>query len=232
MFERYTEKARRSIFYARYEASQAGSPVIATEHLLLGVLRESRELQGCLKIDAEKLAECCRTSIAREKVASAVDLPLDDFCKRALAHAAEEADRLNHRHIGSEHLLLGIMREERGRAAQVLRELGAPTVGEVRLAVVASPPKQESDPAGLERKMQFLIPVVFVDEESGRELSVLPRFLGTARIGEAIVIATRGASEHYRVVDVRWKHMEGAKPDQVALTGVEVRIRKEAAREG
>lgn len=227
MFERYTEKARRSIFFARYEASQVGSPVIATEHLLLGVLRESRELRGYLKIDGEQLAERLRSPIVREKVPTAVDLPLDDFCKRALGHAAEEADRLNHRHIGSEHLLLGIMREERGRAAQVLREMGAPTVGEVRKAIAASPPKQETDPAGVERKMQFLIPMVFVDEESGRQLTGAPPFHGTPRIGEAVVVSARGASEHYRVVDVHWKFMEGAQPDQVVLTGLEVRIRKE-----
>jgi hypothetical protein len=232
MFERYTEKARRSIFFARYEASQAGSPVIATEHLLLGVLRENRELQGCLQIDTEKLAERLRTPIVREKVPTAVDLPLDDICKRALAHAAEEADRLNHRHIGSEHLLLGIMREERGRAAQVLRKMGAPTVAEVRLAIVASPPKQETEPPAVEPKMPLPITVVFVDEESGRELSVSPRFLGMPRIGEAIGVAAQGASEHYRVVDVQWKYMEGAQPDRVVLTAVEVRMRKEPAREG
>src|SRR5262249_44262123 len=60
----------------------------------------------------------------REKASTAIDLPLSNACKRILAYAAEEAERLNHRHIGPEHLLLGILREEKCVAAEVLQQFG------------------------------------------------------------------------------------------------------------
>ena len=128
MFERYTEKARRVIFFARYEASQYGSPYIETEHLLLGLLREdkalaSRFLRSASAVDSIRKQIEAHTTI-REKVSTSVDLPLSHECKRVLAYAAEEAERLNHRHIGTEHLLLGLLREERCFAAELLHERG------------------------------------------------------------------------------------------------------------
>src|SRR5436309_3205112 len=114
MFERYTEKARRVIFFARYEASQFGSPYIETEHLLLGLLREDKALANrflrspLTSIGSIRKQIEGRTTV-REKVSTSVDLPLSQECKHILAYAAEEAERLSHRHIGTEHLLLGIL---------------------------------------------------------------------------------------------------------------------------
>jgi len=203
MFERYTEKARRAIFFARYEASQFGSPFIETEHVLLGLLRENRDLAlrflgGAAADDAPRVAippqeveaiekriqyiahrmenaianqefdrarfysdeerkerenlrqlregvqaagcahrlcpgndpvEAIRRQIEanstpREKVSTSVDLPLSHESKRALSYAAEETERLNHKHIGTEHLLLGLLREEKCFAADILHERG------------------------------------------------------------------------------------------------------------
>jgi ATP-dependent Clp protease ATP-binding subunit ClpC len=128
MFERYTEKARRVIFFARYEASQFGSPYIETEHLLLGLLREdkaltNRFLRSHTSIDSIRKQIEGHATI-REKVSTSVDLPLSHECKRVLAYAAEEAERLSHKHIGTEHLLLGLLREEKCFAAEILRERG------------------------------------------------------------------------------------------------------------
>jgi ATP-dependent Clp protease ATP-binding subunit ClpC len=128
MFERYTEKARRVIFFARYEASQFGSPFIETEHLLLGLLREdkaltNRFLRSHASIEAIRKQIEGRTPI-REKVSTSVDLPLSQECKRVLAYAAEEAERLAHKHIGTEHLLLGLLREDKSFAAEILHERG------------------------------------------------------------------------------------------------------------
>ncbi len=127
MFERYTEKARRTIFFARYEASQFGSPYIETEHLLLGLLREDKALANRF-LHSHSTVESIRSQVEgqtapREKVSTSVDLPLSHASKRVLAYGAEEAQRLNHTHIGSEHLLLGLLREE-SFAAQLLRERG------------------------------------------------------------------------------------------------------------
>jgi len=128
MFERYTEKARRVIFFARYEASQFGSPTIETEHLLLGLMREDKSLTNRF-LRSHSSIESIRKeiegkTIIREKVSTSIELPLSIECKRILAFAAEEAERLRHRHIGTEHLLLGILREDRCVAAEILHERG------------------------------------------------------------------------------------------------------------
>src|ERR1700689_1367997 len=128
MFERYTEKARRVIFFARYEASQFGSPYIETEHLLLGLLREDKALTNRF-LRSHASVESIRKQIEghttiREKVSTSVDLPLSNECKRVLAYASEEAERLSHKHIGTEHLLLGLLREEKCFAAEILPERG------------------------------------------------------------------------------------------------------------
>ncbi len=128
MFERYTEKARRVIFFARYEASQFGSPYIESEHLLLGLLREdkaltNRFLRSHASIESIRKQIEGRTTI-REKVSTSVDLPLSQECKRVLAYATEEAERLSHKHIGTEHLLLGLLREDKCFAAEILHERG------------------------------------------------------------------------------------------------------------
>jgi len=128
MFERYTEKARRVIFFARYEASQFGSPYIETEHLLLGLLREDKALTNRFlrqhsSVDSIRKQIEAHTTI-REKVSTSVDLPLSNECKRVLAYASEEAERLSHKHIGTEHLLLGLLREEKCFAAEILAERG------------------------------------------------------------------------------------------------------------
>jgi len=126
MFERYTEKARRAIFFARYEASQFGSPLIESEHILLAILRETANVRKMLPPGA---AEAIRAQIEartqmREKVTTSVDLPLSNASKRVLAYGAEEAERLHHQHIGSEHLFLGLLREEGCLAAELLEPFG------------------------------------------------------------------------------------------------------------
>jgi hypothetical protein len=124
VFERYTEKARRVIFFARYEASHYGSPYIDTEHVLLGLLRENRWLELLLPPGSKESIrnQIDARNIVREKMPTSVDLPLSNECKRVLAYAAEEAERLRHGHIGTEHLLLGLLREKKCFAAEILRE--------------------------------------------------------------------------------------------------------------
>src|SRR6202140_4779469 len=94
MFERYTEKARRVIFFARYEASQFGSAQIETEHLLLGVLREDKALANRFLRSAatvESIRQQIEELATRSgKVSTSVDLPLSHESKRVLAYAAEE----------------------------------------------------------------------------------------------------------------------------------------------
>jgi hypothetical protein len=128
MFERYTETARQIIFFALFEARQRGSAAIQTEHLLLALLERDKAL-------AERFVGTAHSESIREQVAARLprrvelpaahgDLPLSHECKRVLAYGAEEAERLKHKHIGTEHLLLGLLREENGPVAVILREEG------------------------------------------------------------------------------------------------------------
>jgi haloalkane dehalogenase len=129
MFERYTEKARRVIFFARYEASQFGSVSIEPEHILLGLLREDRYLVEHFFPEPAAAAESIRKEIEqrmplREKLPASVDLPLSPQAKRVLNLADEESSGLGHRNIGTGHLLLGILREPKTIAGEILQERG------------------------------------------------------------------------------------------------------------
>jgi ATP-dependent Clp protease ATP-binding subunit ClpC len=115
------------IFFARYEASNYGSPYIETEHTLLGLLQEEkRTLQLVPGVVVESVRKQIETvTDLRPTIPTSIDLPLSRENKRVLNYAAEEADRLNHRHIGIEHLLLGLLREKDCFAAKLLFERGA-----------------------------------------------------------------------------------------------------------
>lgn len=137
MFERYTEKARRVIFFARYEASQFGSHEIDTEHLLLGLIREDKSLLRWIpKLNAEDIRQKIdAVSLKQASIPTSVDLPLSKTAQRVLRGAGDEADQLAHRHIGTEHLLLGLLAEPDTLAAQLLRKAGAdPAVIRLKLA--------------------------------------------------------------------------------------------------
>lgn len=129
MFERYTEKARRVIFLARYEASQYGSPMIDTEHLLLGLLREDGHLAARF-LSGPGAAAAIRAEIEKlvplgERISTSVEMPLTQDGKRVLNVAAEEADRLGHKRIETEHLFLAMLRVQGSMAAQILAQKGA-----------------------------------------------------------------------------------------------------------
>ena len=146
MFERYTEKARRVIFFARYEASAFGSPYIESEHLLLGLLRESKALSAKIFFGPSFTVDVIRKEIERhttvgEKIRTSVDLPLSNECRRILHYASEEADRLGHKHIGTEHLLAGMLLEEDCYAARLLREHGVSLVS-VRSEIQEEPTRE------------------------------------------------------------------------------------------
>ena len=144
MFERYTEKARRTIFFARYEASQFGAEFIEPGHLLLGLLREDRTLLPALEFEAIRKEIEARYPI-REKVSTSVDMPLSNPSKRILAYAAEEAERLNHKFVGTGHLLLGFSREKPSDCEQLLRAHRV-DFDAVRQKLIAEPPSELAMP--------------------------------------------------------------------------------------
>jgi ATP-dependent Clp protease ATP-binding subunit ClpC len=213
MFERYTEKARRVIFFARYEASQFGSPYIETEHLLLGLLREDKALTNRF-LRSHASVESIRKQIEghttiREKVSTSVDLPLSNECKRVLAYAAEEAERLSHKHIGTEHLLLGLLREEKCFAAEILHERGLKLLQIreelARAAQDKAPPSQRNRESSLLAEFSRdltqaamdnqLDPLVGRDQELERVVQILcrrtknnPVLIGEPGVGKTAIV--------------------------------------------
>jgi ATP-dependent Clp protease ATP-binding subunit ClpC len=160
VFDRYSEKARRAIFFARYEAGRFNSSMVESEHLLLGIMREDKTLMRSL-MSAPELVDSihtqieARTPVQHEAIVSPPDVlndraagspvsfesvrklieafheqvaktvgPLSNECKRAMGAAEDEANRLNNNRIGTEHLLLGILREDECFAAKLLNERG------------------------------------------------------------------------------------------------------------
>ena len=130
MFERYTEKARRVIFFARYEALQYGSQVISPEHILLGLMREDKTIsarffpfRNNLTVEAIR-REVEERIVLRDRIPQSAELHLAQESKRILAFANEESRQLQNRHIGPEHILLGLVREERSIAAEILYHFG------------------------------------------------------------------------------------------------------------
>ena len=128
VFEKYTDRLRRVIFFAGYEASQFGSKTIETEHLLLALIREDKELTNrCLRnpSSTESIREAIERRITiRERVRTSIETPISNECGQIFTSAAEEAERLNQSRVDTEHLLLGILREEKCVAEEILSERG------------------------------------------------------------------------------------------------------------
>ena len=220
MFERYTEKARRVVFFARYEASHFGSPYIETEHLLLGLLREdkgltSRFLKQYSSVRSIRKQIEAKTLI-REKTSTSVDLPISNECKRVLAYAAEESERFGHEHIGTEHLLLGLLREQESFAAQILRERGLQLEG-VREELRSNAPEEEN---GLRMgpKIRFINP-----DRSLLCLGSLSSGLIVPRVGEYMTLDIGDEITKYQVVNVTC-HYESQSGTEVRLDILEIMV--------
>jgi hypothetical protein len=150
MFERYSEKARRVIFFARYEASQYGSRQIETEHILLGVMREGKTLMQSLlgpEVDSNQIrTEIEKGIVKRERFATSVEVPLSEESKKILILAAEEAQEHGNHYVGVEQLLLAVLRLDGSVAARVLKEQG------IQLATIRERVANLPSPVSLEAK--------------------------------------------------------------------------------
>ena len=130
MFERYTERSRRVIFFARYEALQYGSPVISPEHVLLGLLREDKTLSSRYfpytpTISPEKIRRDIEERVVvRDRMPQSSELHLSTDTKRVLVIANEESRILKQRTVSPEHILLGIIRHSTSVAAEILAGYG------------------------------------------------------------------------------------------------------------
>jgi ATP-dependent Clp protease ATP-binding subunit ClpC len=143
MFERFTERARRVVVFAQEEARELNHNYIGTEHLLLGLLRDSgsvadRALRE-LEISQDAVREQVIEVIGRGKQAPSGHIPFTPGAKKVLELSLREALQLNHSYIGTEHILLGLAGEGEGVAAQVLTKLGG-SLSRVRNKVIELAP--------------------------------------------------------------------------------------------
>ncbi|MBD3264159.1 MAG: AAA domain-containing protein [Candidatus Omnitrophica bacterium] len=130
MFNRFTERARKVLVLSKEEARRFNHDYIGTEHILLGLLREGEGVACAvlqsLGVGLERLRIETEKLMSSGSVSSVLgDIPFTPRAKKALELSAEEARALGHNYIGTEHILLGLMREEEGIASQVLMALGA-----------------------------------------------------------------------------------------------------------
>ncbi|MDP2181575.1 MAG: ATP-dependent Clp protease ATP-binding subunit [Actinomycetota bacterium] len=139
MFERFTEKARRVVVYAQEEARMLNQNYIGTEHLLLGLIREQDGIAAkaleSLSISLEDVHTQVEELIGRGTFVPTGHIPFTPRAKKVLELSLREALQLGHNYIGTEHILLGLIREGEGVAAQVLLNLGA-DLEKVRSAVI------------------------------------------------------------------------------------------------
>ena len=129
MFERFTERARKVVYLAQQEAARLGHNVIGTEHLLLGLVVEGEGVAAkaleSMEIRLENIRQEVEKIIGTGEANQFGEIPFTPRAKRVLELAVDEGRQMGHNYIGTEHILLGLIREGEGVAAQVLKNLGA-----------------------------------------------------------------------------------------------------------
>lgn len=215
MFEKFTDRGRKVIIYAREEAERRQNDYLGTEHLLLALIREEESLPiAILKkmgLSIEDLyMEIERNLPAGSNLMTFGDIPFTPRAKKVLELAVEEARLLGHNYIGSEHLLLGLIREEEGIAGKILRNLGANLLGSRQLAINLSlraqphaKEKRSATPALDEfgrdltqlARTGKLDPVIGRDDEIERVLQILgrriknnPVIIGEPGVGKTAIV--------------------------------------------
>ena len=185
MFDRFTDAAKKTMSFARHEAMQMQHDFIGTEHLLLGLLHEGRSLAAMvlknMGLDLDQVRQEVAKVIKPGAAVTSGQLPFTPLAKRVLELSMEEASRLHHGYLGTEHLLLGLIRVQAGLAAQVMTKLGV-AFDKVREEVLGF--QDEGDPAAhhtagilLRERQQFAayFPAPEVDIQRGLGFVMMPR---------------------------------------------------------
>jgi len=215
MFEKFTERGRKVIVYAREEAERLQNDYLGTEHILLGTLREEDGIPVAvlrkMGIDVDQIRmEVERNLPSSGNTLTFGDIPFTPRAKKVLEYAVEEARLLGHNYIGSEHLLLGLIREEEGIGGKILRSFGVNLLGSrqlvinyLRRAATQVSAKKSPTPALDEfsrdltqlAKSGKLDPVIGRDHEIERVLQILSRrtknnpvIIGEPGIGKTAIV--------------------------------------------
>ncbi|PKL51645.1 MAG: ATP-dependent Clp protease ATP-binding subunit ClpC [Nitrospira bacterium HGW-Nitrospira-1] len=215
MFEKFTERGRKTIIFAKEEAEKRQNDYLGTEHLLLAVLREEDGFPIAILKKMGLTIEDLRMEIERNlpvgmNLLTFGDIPFTPRAKKVLELAVEEARLLGHNYIGSEHLLLGLIREDEGIAGKILRNLGVNLLGARQLTInlslksfVHAREKRSATPAldefgrnlTLMAKENRLDPVIGREDEIERVLQVLgrriknnPLIIGEPGVGKTAIV--------------------------------------------
>src|ERR1700755_2700406 len=177
MWQRFTERARKVVFYAQEEAQKFGEGYVSTEHLLLGLVRESDSVAARvlekLGVSLNRIRAEVEKQLPRGDARPSQDMTLTPRAKRVIDLAYDEARNLNNNYIGTEHLLLGLIREGDGLAGRVLNKLGV-ELEKARREVMALQ-DNKATPGGKQRQGQGGPNKTVTLDEFGRDLTELAR---------------------------------------------------------
>ncbi|MEJ2253785.1 MAG: ATP-dependent Clp protease ATP-binding subunit [Nitrospirota bacterium] len=215
MFEKFTERGRKVIIYAKEDAERRQNDYLGTEHLLLAILRDEDSLPVAILKKMGLSPDELRMEIERNlpigsNIMTFGDVPFTPRAKKVLELAVEEARLLGHNYIGSEHLLLGLVREEEGIAGKILRSFGANILGVRQLAInlsmkssTGTREKKSNTPALDEygkdltqlARERALDPVIGRDTEIERIMQILgrriknnPALIGEPGVGKTAIV--------------------------------------------
>ena len=241
MFERFTERARRVIILAREEAGRFRHDFVGTEHILLGLIRDGEGIATAvlqrlgLRLETVK-SEVERALAGFPKTLTFGEVPFTPQAKRVLELSIEEARQLGHNYIGTEHLLLGVMKEGQSIAAKILESLGA-RLDEVRQETLAllgdqyyPRPKKRSQTPVLDEfardltqlaRESKLDPVIGREQEIERVIQILARrtknnpvLIGEPGVGKTAIV--EGLAQKIQTHDVPEEHHKNAEVEQRA----------------
>jgi ATP-dependent Clp protease ATP-binding subunit ClpC len=178
VWQRFTERARRVVFFAQEEAGRLGENYVSTEHLLLGLVRENDSVAARILdrmgISLGRVRSEIERQVARGDGRLGQDMQLTPRAKRVIDLAYDEARQLNNNYIGTEHLLLGLIREGEGLAGRVLNKLGVDlerTRREV-MALQDAEPSNSGQTGGRQQQQRSRTPTL---DEFGRDLTEYAR---------------------------------------------------------
>ena len=175
MWQRFTGRARRVVFFAQEEAGRLGENYVSTEHLLLGLVRENDSVAARILdrmgVSLGRIRSEIERQVTRGDGRLGQDMQLTPRAKRVIDLAYDEARQLSNNYIGTEHLLLGLIREGEGLAGRVLAKLGV-ELERTRREVMALQDNDSGMPANQQKQGRSRTPTL---DEFGRDLTELAR---------------------------------------------------------